>query len=210
MIQYLLIPVLILNNVDSQTANMTEEELSRVWVNKTFIESNTNISTMEPVNSTSSLYREEKTWIEDKLKHNQTSVITEDDENFQDQEIVNTGRHCLEDWLEIYSHSYCGLIFQMEMMKISTEDRCVLANIIRPYNNLTLCLEDLSNGFSCYYPNPTIQELFLTIHSKFFINCTTEKIPFEDAPQGLVIALTLIPVSIIPVLVYLVVFKSKV
>ncbi|XP_063748528.1 receptor activity-modifying protein 3-like isoform X3 [Eleginops maclovinus] len=131
-------------------------------------------------------------------------------ENFQDQEIVNTGRHCLEDWLEIYSHSYCGLIFQMEMMKISTEDRCVLANIIRPYNNLTLCLEDLSNGFSCYYPNPTIQELFLTIHSKFFINCTTEKIPFEDAPQGLVIALTLIPVSIIPVLVYLVVFKSKV
>ncbi|KAK5881673.1 hypothetical protein CesoFtcFv8_022446 [Champsocephalus esox] len=208
MILYLLIPVLILNNVESQTANMTEEEKSRDLRNQTFNELKTNnTGTMETGNWTSSLNREEKTLIEDELEHNQTSGITEDDETFQDQEMRYPHRHCNVSALEKLIH-LCGDHFHMKM-SISTEDRCVLDNIIRPYNDLTTCLEYMVDDVNCYYPNPTIQELFLTIHTRYFNNCSME-IPLEDAPQGVVITLTLIPVSLIPVLVYLVVFKSKV
>ncbi|XP_033974755.1 receptor activity-modifying protein 3-like isoform X2 [Trematomus bernacchii] len=207
MILYLLIPVLILNNVESQTANMTVEELSRDWGNQTFIELKTNNSTMETGNST---YREEKTLIGDELEHNQTSGITEDNENFQDQEMRNPVRHCHVSELE-KSIYLCGDDFHMKMMSISTEDRCEVDNIIRPYNDLTNCLEWLVGLMRCYYPNPTIEEFFLTIHTMYFNNCSVEiPLELEDAPQGVVIALTLIPVSLIPVLVYLVVFKSKV
>ncbi|KAL3051875.1 hypothetical protein OYC64_001992 [Pagothenia borchgrevinki] len=206
MILYLLIPVLILNNVESQTANMTVEELSRDWGNQTLIELKTNnTGTMETGNST---YREEKTLIGDELEHNQTSGITEDNENFQDQEMWYPGRHCNVSELE-KSIYFCGDVFHMKMMSISAEDRCVLDNIIRPYHDLTKCLEWLVDLMGCNYPNPTIEEFFLTIHTMYFNNCSME-IPLEDAPQGVVIALTLIPVSLIPVLVYLVVFKSKV
>ncbi|KAK1882058.1 Receptor activity-modifying protein 1 [Dissostichus eleginoides] len=133
--------------------------------------------------------------------------------NFQDQEMSYPGRHCRASELEKLIHFYCEDVFHMEMMSISTEDRCVLDNIIRPYNDLTTCLEQLIDFMDCYYPNPTIEELFLTIHTMYFNNCSMEiplEDPLEDAPQGVVIALTLIPVSLIPVLVYLVVFKSKV
>lgn len=37
---------------------------------------------MKPVNVTSSLYKDEKTLIEDELQNNQTSVIMEDDGEF--------------------------------------------------------------------------------------------------------------------------------
>lgn len=75
---------------------------------------------------------------------------------------------------------------------------------------MTECLEGVSYMLGCYYPHPRIQEFFLEIHSHFFYNCTEEETPFVDAPHGLVVALTLIPVSLIPILVYRVVWNSKV
>ncbi|TDG97715.1 hypothetical protein EPR50_G00210730 [Perca flavescens] len=213
MILYLLVHVLILagGNVDSQTANRTEEELSKVEGNQTLRESPANNSAIKPDNVTSSLYKDEKSVIEDELQNNQTSnVIREDDENFQDQENEVAGQLCKVDKLEEYSHLICGEIFHSEMLSISTENWCVLGDVIRPYNNMTVCLEMLSNLVGCYYPNPTIQDFFLYIHSNYFVNCSKEEVPLEDAPQGMVIALTLIPVSLIPLLVYMVVWKSNV
>ncbi|XP_039644562.1 receptor activity-modifying protein 2-like isoform X2 [Perca fluviatilis] len=211
MILYLLVPALILGgNVDSQTANRTEEELSKVEGNQTLRESPAN-SAMKPDNVTSSLYKDEKSLIEDELQNNQTSnVITEDDESFQDQENEFAGQLCKVDLLKEYSYIYCGNEFNSEMMSISTDNWCVLGDVIRPYNNMTVCLERLSNMVGCYYPNPTIQDFFLYIHSNYFVNCSKEDVLLEDAPQGMVIALTLIPVSLIPLLVYMVVWKSNV
>lgn len=71
-------------------------------------------------------------------------------------------------------------------------------------------MEIVSQILGCYYPNQAIQALFLQVHTRYFHNCTKEELLFEDAPQWLVITLTLIPVSLIPMLTYLVVWKSKV
>ncbi|KAM6963566.1 receptor activity-modifying protein 1 [Tautogolabrus adspersus] len=211
MILNMLVPALILGVVESQTVNVTEGELSSVQGNQTFITTTAVYSTSKPENLTSNFYKDEHLQIEEKLPNNKTSAfIAEDDEGFQDQETKLPGKHCHQDLLVEYSHSICGEVFHMDMMSISKDNWCDLDNIIRPYNNMTMCLEQLSNMVGCYYPNPNIQDFFVEIHSFYFLNCSNEDFLLVDAPQGLVIALTLIPVSLIPILVYLVIWKSKV
>ncbi|XP_075937733.1 receptor activity-modifying protein 1 [Anarhichas minor] len=211
MILYLLFLILILGEVESQTDNTTEEEKSKVERNQTFRESITNNSTMKPGSPTPSLDKDERRLIQEELQNNQTSsVITEDDESFQDQENKFQGGHCQEEALEEYGHILCDAKFHTQMMSISAEDWCVMENIIRPYNDMALCLEIVSNFTGCYYPNPITQDIFRSVHSYYFHDCSKEELPFEDAPHGLVVALTLVPVSLIPVLVYLVVWKSSV
>ncbi|KAK9530871.1 hypothetical protein VZT92_012346 [Zoarces viviparus] len=208
---YLLFLILILGEVESQTDNMTEEEKSKAERNQTFRESIANNSTMKPGSPTPSLDKDERRLIEEELQNNQTSsVITEDDESFQDQENKFQGEHCQEEALEEYGDIICVHNFHTQMRSISAEDWCVMENIIRPYNDMSLCLEVLSNFTGCYYPNPITQDFFRSVHSRYFHDCSKEALPFEDAPHGLVVALTLVPVSLIPVLVYLVVWKSSV
>ncbi|KAI3365718.1 hypothetical protein L3Q82_010159 [Scortum barcoo] len=203
-ILYLLLPVLILGFVESQIANVTKGDFGKR--NETFRESSDN-STLKPAN-VSGLHVN-KSWIEDELQKNDTSgVITEDEENFQERENELAARLCHRDVLVKYSDAFCGEKFHLEMTLISRDKWCVLENIIRPYNDMTLCLEKLSNMVGCYYPNRDVQDVFLHVHSFYFQNCSQEAKLVDDAPQGLVIALTLIPVSIIPILVYLVVWKN--
>ena len=80
----------------------------------------------------------------------------------------------------------------------------------RPYNNMTLCMEMLSGLLGCYYPNPGVQDFFLHIHSQYFSDCSEEELQLSDAPHSVVVVLTLLPVSLIPIPVFLVVWKSKV
>ncbi|XP_051274050.1 receptor activity-modifying protein 3-like isoform X2 [Dicentrarchus labrax] len=195
--------------VESQTANMTDKEWRKADGNLTLIESTAN-STMKPFTVTSSLNKDKESEIVDELQNQTATVITEDDENFQDQETMFPGRRCQQDILEDYSHTICGNSFHTQMLSVSTEDWCVLDNIIRPYHEMTMCLEKLSGMIGCYYPNPIIQEFFVQIHSEYFQNCAEEELQFPDAPHGVVITLTLIPVCLIPVLVYVVIWKSKV
>ncbi|XP_068610950.1 receptor activity-modifying protein 3 [Brachionichthys hirsutus] len=130
--------------------------------------------------------------------------------HFQDQAMDFSARRCHQDVLTEFSHSICGAVFRTEILSISKDKWCVLENVIGPYNNMTLCLEMVTNLAGCYYPNTDTQDFFLYIHSLYFQDCSQGELPLVDAPQGLVILLTLIPVAIIPVLVYLVVWKSKV
>ncbi|XP_030255146.1 receptor activity-modifying protein 1 [Sparus aurata] len=207
MILYLLCTALILRVVDSHTVNATGEELSTEERNQTFTTQN---STTDPFNGTSSSHRDKNSQTENRLPNNQTSaVITEDDENFQDQEYYFPNQRCLQHLLKNLSHDYCGAPFHLAMQSISTEKWCVLENVIRPYNEMTICLEELSRVLGCFYPNPDIQDFFIYIHSLYFHECSSADPLETDAPRSLVIVLTVIPVTIIPVLVYVVVRKSK-
>ncbi|XP_036938467.1 receptor activity-modifying protein 1-like [Acanthopagrus latus] len=204
MILYLLCTALILRVVDSHTVNVTEEELSTAKRNRTFTSEN------KSFNWTASSHRDKNSQTENWLLNNQTSaVITEDDENFQDQEIYFPSKHCLQHLLKNLSHEYCGAPFHTAMQSVSTAKWCVLKNVIRPYNAMTICLEEVSQVLGCYYPNPDIQDFFIYIHSLYFQDCSSQDPLETDAPRSMVIVLTLIPVTIIPVLVYVVVRKSE-
>ena len=79
----------------------------------------------------------------------------------------------------------------------------------RPYNSLSVCLEQLCFLLGCYCPNPTVQDYFLHTHATYFHHCPEESVALPDAPPALVVVLTLGPVTLIPLLVYLVVRKSN-
>ncbi|KAM8836381.1 receptor activity-modifying protein 3 [Spinachia spinachia] len=203
MILYLLVLILLLlDGVESQTANMTKEEWSQI---------KRNYSGMITPGNVTSRQEYELSLIEGELQDNQTSAfVTEDDEMFQQLENAILGRDCKEKVLEELIPSICGMPFHTEMTYINPTKWCEMEYIIMPYNYMSDCLETVSHWAGCYSPNPITQDYFLSIHSQYFHNCSKKDLQFVDAPYRLVVALTLVPISLIPVLVYLVVCKSGV
>lgn len=198
MILYLLLPAFVLGTVTSQSANSTAGHLNEVGRNQTFN------STLKSKNVTSTFYEEKKA-VEDKLQSNEGSVIAEDEESFQDEENKITGENCDWESLQFFSTSYCGEKFHQDMWNIGRDNWCVQERFIGAYSDLTYCVESLAKMTRCFFPNPNIQDFFIDIHLKFFQNCTNENDPMtEDAPQKVVIGLTLLSVSFIPIMVYLV------
>ncbi|XP_061887839.1 uncharacterized protein LOC133638858 isoform X2 [Entelurus aequoreus] len=132
--------------------------------------------------------------IEDKLNQihknleNQTqNFVSEDKENFQVYEDYHPPGVCREDDLVKESHAVCTSTFYQQMEHLRPDERCVLDQVIGK-----------------------VQDFFLLVHSSFFQQCSPQERPLEDAPHGLAVALTLGTVSIIPVLVYLVGWRSGV
>ncbi|XP_035997938.1 receptor activity-modifying protein 1 isoform X1 [Fundulus heteroclitus] len=208
MISYFLFLAIFLCVVVSQPANITDE-FNKVSKNQTFSVFTYGNGAINPKNGTTTLYKDELKDLDELEKNNTFSVISEDNENFQDQENEFPNKDCHRDDLIKFSHVLCGDPFHAEMHNISTDDWCVLKSIIRPYNDLTRCLEIVTNYVGCYFPNSDNQDFFLYIHSSYFQNCTEKaEDMLEDAPTSLVVALTIIPVSLIPVLVCLVLWKS--
>lgn len=140
--------------------------------------------------------------------HNLT-VVTEDEEGFQVWEDDLQLGQCREELLRTVSQGYCAVEFYMKMENVSQEKWCHLEEVIRPYHELTECLELLSNAVGCFYPNFIVQELFLQIHAHFFSTCSKDEPDFTDPPPALVLSLTLLPVALIPALVYLVIQKNQ-
>ncbi|KAM4715407.1 uncharacterized protein FYW61_018318 isoform 2-T2 [Anableps anableps] len=169
MTSYLLLPAVIICVVVSEPANIADEQK-----NQTFSVSTYGNSTTKPNNEAPSSYKDKLKEIEDDLEKNNTSlVISEDNENFQDQKNKFPHKQCQRDDLIQLSDMHCGTPFHAEMHGIHKDDWCVLKHIIR-----------------------------------YFQNCIKKEELFKDAPTSLVVALTIIPVSLIPVLVCLVLWKS--
>uniref|UniRef100_A0A4W5K4N9 Receptor activity modifying protein 2 n=1 Tax=Hucho hucho TaxID=62062 RepID=A0A4W5K4N9_9TELE len=144
------------------------------------------------------------------LQSNVSSNVTfEDNESFQEQEHFHVFRHCNESLLWQVNY-YCCEQFHLEMKEVNKELWCEWDQVIRPYNELTECIEHSAIYSGCYFPNQVVQDFFIEIHSQFFQACPEEEQLFPDAPFGVVLTLTLIPVSVIPILVFLVVWKSKI
>ncbi|KAL0984435.1 hypothetical protein UPYG_G00141450 [Umbra pygmaea] len=103
----------------------------------------------------------------------------------------------------------CWKSFHIKMENISKDHWCNWGKVIRIYNDVSSCMEELTMYFSCYYPNQVAHDFFNTIHSQYFQGCLSEEDMFPDAPSDVVLTLTLIPVSLIPIMVFLVVWKNK-
>lgn len=136
------------------------------------------------------------------VEHNHT-VVLEDEEGFQAWEDELQLGQCQEELLNNLSHVYCGQDFYLEMSRVRPEQLCSLEDVIRPYNEMTVCLETISNAVGCFYPNPIVQDLFLQVHAHFFRSCSRAEQDFSEPPSALVLTLTLLPVSLIPGLVYM-------
>ncbi|KAM9488899.1 receptor activity-modifying protein 1 isoform 2-T2 [Clarias gariepinus] len=136
------------------------------------------------------------------------NVTSEDQENFQDQEKIHHYHRCNETLL--YEYGYlCLFEFDLRMDMLGDENWCDWEQVLSNYNGLTHCLEKITTYAKCYYPNAAVQEMFVEAHKKYFSSCSTKEDNLPDAPAKVVLVLTLLPVSVIPILVYIVIRKSS-
>ncbi|XP_061837948.1 receptor activity-modifying protein 2 isoform X2 [Nerophis lumbriciformis] len=104
-------------------------------------------------------------------------------------------------------HSLCLANFHKAMAALNTTDWCIWHNVSGLYSNLSLCTEEISDCLLIPWPNPLVEQTFVDIHSSFFKNCPMEEL--SDPPPAIVFALVITPILLIPVMVSLVVLKTK-
>lgn len=92
-------------------------------------------------------------------------------------------------------------------MNHSSTKWCVWGNVSGLYNDLSLCTEEISDCLLIPWPNPLVEQTFLDIHSQYFEDCPSEEL--SDPPPAIIFALVITPICLIPVMVSLVVLKTK-
>ncbi|XP_056143682.1 receptor activity-modifying protein 2 isoform X2 [Lampris incognitus] len=111
--------------------------------------------------------------------------------------------HCLNRLFE----EACVTPFKDIMTSLNNTDWCVWKNVVSAYNIFTLCTEEISECLLIPWPNPLVEQTFVEIHAMYFQDCPTEEL--SDPPPGIVFALVMTPICLIPVMVVLVVLKTK-
>ncbi|XP_016146871.1 uncharacterized protein [Sinocyclocheilus grahami] len=135
------------------------------------------------------------------------NVTYEDNEDFQTQDVQIRFGHCHEEMLKDYGRN-CSQIFSEIMSELGEENWCNREMVIRYYSSLTMCMEVISHMSGCFYPNRVVEQLFVRIHQQYFSLCSNEE-DLLDAPAGVVLVATLLPILLIPFIVYTVVWKSS-
>ncbi|KAM3929817.1 receptor activity-modifying protein 3 [Leptodactylus fuscus] len=104
----------------------------------------------------------------------------------------------------------CGIEFEILMMEVEPSQWCNLTNIITYYERLSDCAESTARKGNCFWPNNLAERFIIGIHTKFFSNCTSDTIIWEDPPDDILTALILIPVFLTAAMISLVVWRSKI
>ncbi|XP_061567761.1 receptor activity-modifying protein 2 isoform X2 [Cololabis saira] len=111
------------------------------------------------------------------------------------------------DCLALFLTHVCLFTFKNEMEPLNSSDWCIWGKVNRLYSNLSQCTEDMSDCLLIPWPNPLVEQTFVDIHSTYFQECPTEE--FNDPPPSVVFALVITPICLIPLMVSLVVLKTK-
>ncbi|KAK9535395.1 hypothetical protein VZT92_007778 [Zoarces viviparus] len=101
----------------------------------------------------------------------------------------------------------CVPNFDTAMASLNSTNWCTWSNVSGLYSNLSLCTEEISDCLGIPWPNPLVEQTFVDIHSSFFKDCPSEEL--SDPPPVIVFALVITPICLIPVMVSLVVLKTK-
>ncbi|KAF7656970.1 hypothetical protein LDENG_00033590 [Lucifuga dentata] len=111
------------------------------------------------------------------------------------------------DCLSYLFQGVCFRHFNDEMDSLNSTDWCIWGNVRGAYNDFSLCTEEICDCLLIPWPNPLVEQTFVKIHSMFFQDCPTEEL--SDPPPSIVFALVITPICLIPVMVILVVLKTK-
>ncbi|XP_077475607.1 receptor activity-modifying protein 2 isoform X2 [Stigmatopora argus] len=101
----------------------------------------------------------------------------------------------------------CLCNFEVAMAAMNATDWCAWSNVSGLYSSLSYCTENISDCLIIWWPNPLVEQTFVDIHQRFFKDCPTEEL--SDPAPPIVFALVITPILLIPVMVSLVVLKTK-
>lgn len=111
------------------------------------------------------------------------------------------------DCLSIIVKHTCLKHFEEAMASLNNSDWCIWDKMRGIYGNLSQCTEDISDCLLIPWPNPLVERTFVDIHSMYFKDCPSEEL--NDPPPAIIFALVITPICLIPVMVSLVVLKTK-
>ncbi|XP_049924465.1 receptor activity-modifying protein 2 isoform X1 [Epinephelus moara] len=111
------------------------------------------------------------------------------------------------DCLSTLLNHLCLSNYENAMASLNSNDWCIWSNVSGLYSNLSQCTEEISDCLVIPWPNPLVEQTFLNIHSRFFKDCPSEEL--SDPPPVIIFALVITPICLIPVMVSLVVLKTK-
>ncbi|KAM9843060.1 receptor activity-modifying protein 2 isoform 2-T2 [Aulostomus maculatus] len=114
-----------------------------------------------------------------------------------------TSMDCLYNLLD----HLCLSNFGNAMTSLNSADWCIWGNVSGLYSNLSHCTEQISDCLLIPWPNPLVEQTFVNIHFKFFKDCPSEEL--SDPAPVIIFALVITPICLIPVMVSLVVLKTK-
>ncbi|XP_057673170.1 receptor activity-modifying protein 2 isoform X2 [Corythoichthys intestinalis] len=101
----------------------------------------------------------------------------------------------------------CLCNFEVSMAAMNATDWCAWSNVSGLYSSLSHCTENISDCLSIPWPNTLVEQTFVDIHQRFFKDCPMEEL--SDPAPPIVFALVITPILLIPVMVSLVVLKTK-
>ncbi|XP_026118150.1 receptor activity-modifying protein 1-like [Carassius auratus] len=113
-----------------------------------------------------------------------------------------TAQQCYELLVEL-----CEYRFHDDMGSMNSTDWCSLEKVKSAYNKFSVCTESFAESLLLPWPNQLVEHLFVKIHTTYFQDCPTEAL--RDPPPNIILALVMTPICLIPVMVVLVVLKSK-
>lgn len=126
-------------------------------------------------------------------------------------------RHLKRPWSNLTTQTYaygiwcksrCFLLVLYCSSSVAGNQQLItLSQCHRPYNTFTECTEEIADCLLIPWPNSVVENIFVEIHTEYFQNCALEEL--RDPPPSIVFALVMTPICLIPIMVFLVVLKTK-
>ncbi|NXG59025.1 RAMP1 protein, partial [Hemiprocne comata] len=104
---------------------------------------------------------------------------------------------------------YCLKQFQLTMEDIGQRLWCDWDQTLSTYAQLTNCTALVAERLGCFWPNPQVDQLFLTIHKDFFWDCPPSGRTLRDPPGHVLCPFILLPVLVTLLMTALVGWRSK-
>nr|XP_023691469.1 receptor activity-modifying protein 1-like isoform X2 [Paramormyrops kingsleyae] len=124
--------------------------------------------------------------------------------------ICPTCNHESCDWVECYKNFVifkCLPSFEKSLTDYNNHERCTWDTIKRSYTEFTMCTELYADSLRVPWPNQLVEDTFVWIHAKYFQDCLVTEL--YDPPPSIIFVLVMTPICLIPVMVTLVVLKTK-
>ncbi|KAL8175769.1 UNVERIFIED_CONTAM: hypothetical protein K2H54_007368 [Gekko kuhli] len=131
----------------------------------------------------------------------ETSYLYSDEEELYEE--ANRANDCENAYYDQIA-LLCWPKFHATIMATAEDSRCLWETIGSTYSELTICAGLLAQSMGCPLPSPTLDAFFVSIHTEYFASCTLPiDAPDHQLPTGTIIALSALPVCLVPLSVAL-------
>ncbi|XP_015282076.1 PREDICTED: receptor activity-modifying protein 1-like [Gekko japonicus] len=131
----------------------------------------------------------------------ETSYLYSDEEELYEEE--SRANDCENGYYDQIA-LLCWPEFHATITATAEDSRCLWETIGSMYSELAICAGLLAQSMGCPLSSPTLDAFFVSIHTEYFASCTLPiDAPDHQLTTGTIIALSALPVCLVPLSVAL-------